>query len=162
MAHLLAVALMSIVIGLPVLWFRRRGSPGSKRTYDRLMKEFEQHGRICLLSTGFAKLFGAGPIILDTSGFTLHQGNIEQFYAWENTTKPFYLEERVKQGTRIVFHYREENNNFGRKSLFRNTKDKFIDRRKTIESAYSLGYGNLLILLNTIRSGQLARIIHQG
>ena len=151
MMHAVLLSTAMMVVGLPLMWLSRRGFFGSRNAYEHAQEELRQHGRAVLSPPLTLRMFGAGPLVLDASGLTIHQWRSKVSYAWTDIPEPFTLQLDARN-SRISFRHRRRNGNYGKRKLFRNTGDEYVNVRQTITSAYAMGWDNLLCLLNEGRT----------
>ena len=151
MTHAILLGIAVVVLGLSVIWLSRRGFFGSRNAYAHAQGELRQHGRAVLSPPMTLRMFGAGPLVLDANGLTIHQWRSKDSYAWADIPEPFTLQLGTRS-SRISFRHRRRNGNYGKRKLFRNTGDEYVNARQTITSAYAMGWDNLLGLLNEGRT----------
>lgn len=151
MTHAALLGIATVVLGLPLMWLSRRGLFGSRNAYVHAQEELREHGRAVLSPPMTLRMLGAGPLVLDANGLTVHQWRSKDFYAWADMPEPFTLQLGTRN-SRISFQHRRRNGNYGKRKLFRNTRDEYVNVRRTITSAYAMGWDNLLGLLNEGRT----------
>lgn len=151
MTHAALLGIATVVLGLPVIWLSRRGLFGSRNAYVHAQEELRQHGRAVLSPPMTLRMLGAGPLVLDANGLTVHQWRSKDFYAWADMPEPFTLRLGTRS-SRISFQHRRRNGSYGKRKLFRNTRDEYVNVRRAITSAYAMGWDNLLGLLNEGRT----------
>lgn len=146
MLHVMLLAIAALALGSSLFWLSRRGLR-SKRTFIRGREELHRHGRTVFNPPLLRRLFGLGPLALDAKGIVVHRRRSMDHYAWADIAEPFTLKQG-KAMSRVIFLHRCRNANYRKRRLFGNTRDEFITLRRSITSAYGMGWQDFLELLN--------------
>lgn len=151
MRHVLLMVVVITLFGLPLLWLSRRGLLGSRNAYVRAQEELRQHGKTLLSPPLMVRLLGVGPLALDVNGLTVHYWRSTNFYSWTSIVEPFTIQLDTRT-PRIVFEHCIKNGKFGKRKLFGKPRSEYICVRRTVTSAYAIGWDNLVQLLNEGRT----------